>query len=98
MYSLEAARRDFPDRTGYIDYCSSAYEAAQGTDALLIVTEWDEFRKLDLMRLRNVMEVPVIIDGRNLLDPDAVRSAGFEYVDMGHRTHPQKWAAEGVVS
>ena len=96
--AIEAARRDFPERVGCIEYCSSAYDAAQDADALLIVTDWDEFRRLDLTKLRDAMAVPVIIDGRNLLDPDAVRSAGFEYVDMGRSTHSKKWAAAEIVS
>ena len=59
---------------------------ARGAHALLILTPWQEYRELDLARLHELMEVPVIVDGRNLLDPKAVRSADFEYVDMG-RSH-----------
>jgi UDPglucose 6-dehydrogenase len=66
-----------------ISYCTTAYEAAQGTHALLLLTEWPEFRELDLPRLKGLMEVPVLVDGRNLFDPNTVRQAGFEYVSMG---------------
>ena len=73
----------FPASTERLTYCPSAYEAAHGAQALLLLTEWEEFRQLDLLRLRGLMEVPVLVDGRNLFDPDAVRKAGFEYVCMG---------------
>ena len=73
----------FPASTEGLQYCSSAYEAAQGAQALLLLTEWDEFRQLDLAKVREVMEVPILIDGRNLFDPATVRKAGFEYVSMG---------------
>ena len=73
----------FPTSTERLTYCSSAYEAAQGAQGLLLVTEWDEFRQLDLARVRESMEVPILVDGRNLFDPVAVRKAGFEYVSIG---------------
>ena len=90
----------FPASTERLSYCSSAYEAAHGAQALLVITEWEEFRQLDLLRLRNSMEVPILIDGRNLFDPDAVRKAGFEYVSIGRdgatpagaHTHSAKFA------
>jgi UDPglucose 6-dehydrogenase len=73
----------FPPSTEGLTYCSSAYEAAQGTQGLLLVTEWEEFRQLDLAKLRETMEVPILVDGRNLFDPATVRKAGFEYVSIG---------------
>jgi len=73
----------FPASTEGITYCTSALEAARGAQALLLLTEWEEFRQLDLARVKEVMEVPILIDGRNLYDPEAVRQAGFEYVSMG---------------
>jgi UDPglucose 6-dehydrogenase len=96
--AMDAVKREIPPREGALEFCSSAYEAAQGADALLILTDWDEFRKLDLAKLREVMEVPSIIDGRNLLNPEAVRAAGFEYVDMGRSNQAQKWATAEVRS
>lgn len=72
-----------PETEGRVHYCSSAYETAHGTHALLVLTEWDEFRQLDLRRLKDVMEVPILLDGRNLLDPEQFRSAGFEYISIG---------------
>jgi UDPglucose 6-dehydrogenase len=86
LYDPEAmanTQRVFPETPGQLTYCASAYEAARGAHALLLVTEWDEFRQLDLDRLRGLVEVPVLVDGRNLYDPRAVREAGFEYISIG---------------
>jgi UDPglucose 6-dehydrogenase len=63
--------------------CSTAYEAARGAECALILTEWDEFRRLDFDRLRSVMVNPLIIDGRNLLEPDLIRARGFTYRSVG---------------
>jgi UDPglucose 6-dehydrogenase len=82
--AMENARSVLPE-AGNFTYCADAYQAAEGAHALLILTEWDEFRDLDLERIRGRMELPVIVDGRNLLDPDAVRRAGLEYLCMGRR-------------
>ncbi len=69
-------------------FCSDAYEAVQGAHAALIVTEWDEFKSLDLGRLRKEMALPVVIDGRNLFSASAMRDAGFEYACMGRLSKP----------
>jgi len=66
-----------------IRYCEDAYAVADGADALLIVTEWDEFRGLDLARLKSVMRRPVIVDGRNIYDPLVMREHGFVYRGVG---------------
>jgi UDPglucose 6-dehydrogenase len=50
---------------------------------VLITTEWEEFRKLNWKKMHESMEVPVLVDGRNILDPAAMREAGFEYFGMG---------------
>ncbi len=68
------------DRLSYVE---SAYEAARGAHALLILTDWDEFRSLDLARLRSLMLTPVIVDGRNLYDPAQLHERGFEYYSLG---------------
>ena len=64
-------------------FAASAYEAARGADALAIVTEWNEFRRLDLARVRRVMRRRVIIDLRNVYEPATVRRLGFEYTSVG---------------
>jgi len=66
-----------------IAYCEDPYAVADGADALLIVTEWDEFRGLDLDRLKRVMRRPVIVDGRNIYDPVVMREHGFVYRGVG---------------
>lgn len=87
--SMPNAQRIFPEAPGRVDYCRSAYEAASGAHAALVVTEWDEFRKLNWVKMREAMEVPVLVDGRNLLDPKQMRDAGFEYFAMGRATGQQ---------
>jgi UDPglucose 6-dehydrogenase len=66
-----------------IAYCDDAYGVADGADALLIVTEWDEFRSLDMNRIRGLMRRPVVVDGRNIYDPKTMRDAGFVYRGVG---------------
>jgi UDPglucose 6-dehydrogenase len=68
---------------GGIRFVDDAYAAAEGTDAVVIVTEWNEFRNLDLERLRNLSASPTIIDLRNVLDPAHVKAKGFGYVSTG---------------
>ncbi len=63
-------------------------EAAQGADALVVVTEWRQFRSPDFAGLRKALRTPVIVDGRNLYDPTLVRQLGFEHVAVGRGAHP----------
>lgn len=81
--AIPILQASLPDKEGAIHYCQNPYEAAQGAHALLLLTEWPEYRHLDLAQIRQLMDVPVVIDGRNLFDPAAMREAGFEYVCMG---------------
>jgi UDPglucose 6-dehydrogenase len=76
---IEAARAMMPD----LVYCGDAYEAATGADAVVIVTEWDIFRALDLKRLRQIMTAPVLVDLRNVYRRDAIEAAGFAYTAVG---------------
>lgn len=66
-----------------VRYVASPYEAAQGAHGLLILTDWEEFRTLDWDRLRAAMRSRVVIDGRNLFDPSAMRAQDFEYFSLG---------------
>ena len=68
-----------------LEYCQSSYEAAEGADAVAIVTEWNEFKLLNLERLRGVMRRPLVFDGRNIYEPDRMRRLGFEYHSIGRR-------------
>src|SRR5271157_5143342 len=85
---MEASRQEVPPQAGRMEYCSSAYEAASEAHALLIVTECHGYRKMDFSCMHELMEVPVIVDGRNLLDPEVARASGFEYVDMAGMFEP----------
>ena len=80
--ATENARRLLPRG---VTYCASPYEAAEKADALALVTEWNEFKFLNLERLRSLMRRPVIFDGRNLYEPDRMRRLGFEYYSVGRR-------------
>ncbi len=73
----------FPESPGRIVYCSSPQEACVGAHAVAILTDWDEFRQLDLRRLREVVELPILVDGRNLFELGIVKDAGFEYISIG---------------
>jgi UDPglucose 6-dehydrogenase len=77
--ATEKAKSVFPDAR----YCASPYEAAQDAEAVLIVTEWEEFRQIDWRQLSNVVQRPLIVDGRNMLDAEELRCNGFQYISMG---------------
>jgi UDPglucose 6-dehydrogenase len=64
-------------------YCDEPYEALAGADALLILTEWPCFKELDYSRVRAIMASPIIVDGRNLLDPASLATLGFAYTGVG---------------
>jgi UDPglucose 6-dehydrogenase len=72
-----------------ITFVNSAYEAAHDADALLVLTEWEEFANLDLNRLRQELKYPIVIDGRNLYDPEVMAAQGFTYYSVGRdAAHP----------
>ncbi|MDQ6801152.1 MAG: UDP-glucose/GDP-mannose dehydrogenase family protein [Acidobacteriota bacterium] len=77
--AMNNAARIFSDVT----FCRDAYETADGADALVIATEWNEFRSLKLERIRTRLKQPVIIDLRNVYDPERMKSEGFTYVSVG---------------
>jgi UDPglucose 6-dehydrogenase len=80
--AMDHARKTLPDG---VLYCESPYEAAGGADAVALVTEWNEFKFLNLERLRGVMRRPVVFDGRNLWEPERMRRLGFEYYSIGRK-------------
>jgi UDPglucose 6-dehydrogenase len=77
--SMKEARRELPD----IDYCDDAYACAEGADALVIVTEWVQFRALDLPRLKRIMKQPIVVDLRNVYRPAEMAELGFVYNGVG---------------
>jgi len=80
--ALGAARRRFGDRVAYAEH---AYDALSGAAALAIVTEWLEYRNPDFARVKQLLSRPLIVDGRNLYDPDRLARLGFTYDSIGRR-------------
>ena len=80
--AADEAQRIYAGRAG-LALATSAYEAAEGADALAIVTEWQEFRSPDFERLKEMLKSPVIFDGRNLYDPAMVSRFGLTYYAIG---------------
>ena len=76
----ETARKVLGDA---IEYVSTSRAAAAGADALVLVTEWSEFRNPDFVSLKETLRRPLLVDGRNIYDPAEVRSFGFEYHGIG---------------
>lgn len=77
--AMPNAKKHFPD----ITYCEDPYEAATSAAAIMILTEWDDFAKVDWARVKHLTDRPLIIDGRNMLSSDLVRPYGFEYAGVG---------------
>jgi UDPglucose 6-dehydrogenase len=71
---------------GRVEFFDNNYETLKGAEALLIVTEWNEFRKPDFDRMKSIMKKPLIFDGRNIYDPKEMRDAGFTYFGIGRKT------------
>ena len=80
--AMERAKVELPPSETMI-YASSAYEAAQDADAVLILTDWKQFSQLNLVQLNQALRFPIVIDGRNLFKPDQMLEHGFTYVSMG---------------
>ncbi|MGQ9701596.1 MAG: UDP-glucose dehydrogenase family protein [bacterium] len=77
--AMENAKGLMPD----ITYCNNAYEVAENADAIVLVTEWDEFKNLDLKKLKQKMHQPVFLDGRNMFDKQKMKELGFIYTGIG---------------
>ncbi len=78
--AIETAKRIFENK---IEYAKTSYETLEGADALLLLTEWNEFRRPDFDRVKNLMKTPVIFDGRNQYNCDRMKEQGFEYYCIG---------------
>jgi UDPglucose 6-dehydrogenase len=77
--SMEVAKAYLPE----IEMCPDAYIMARGCDALIVITDWNEFKNLDLQQLYRVMRLPVVVDGRNIYDPEIMEQLGFRYRGFG---------------
>jgi len=80
--ALTRAKALFPKKVEFFENC---YDALKGGEALLIITEWNEFRRPDFPRMKSLMKTPVIFDGRNIYDPKTLKEAGFIYFGMGRK-------------
>lgn len=69
-----------------IEYCKNAYDAAKGSDALIILTEWSEFRDIDMDRIRALLKCPLVIDGRNIYAPADMEKKGIRYISIGRHS------------
>lgn len=83
--AMREARRVFGEQEA-LEYADTPMQAVQGADALLIITEWKEFRSPDFEAIRSALKQPVVIDGRNMYPPELVQAAGLEYTCIGRRT------------
>lgn len=83
--AMENMRKVFPEKPPQISYAESPYKAAEEANALCVVTEWDEFKNLDLKKIKQGMANPILIDGRNIYEPSKVRALGFEYASIGRK-------------
>ncbi|MEO0235500.1 MAG: UDP-glucose/GDP-mannose dehydrogenase family protein [candidate division WOR-3 bacterium] len=80
----ENVKRVYPP-SEKVHYALDMYEAVEGKDALLIITEWDIFKNADLQKVKKLLATPIIIDGRNIYDPKKMKKLGFEYYCMGRK-------------
>jgi UDPglucose 6-dehydrogenase len=80
-----AAARQFLGDNDAVSFAASGYEALEGAEALLIITEWTKFREPDFERMKSLMQTPVIFDGRNLYNPDKMANLGFRYFHIGQK-------------
>jgi len=81
--AMENMKGIFPEEPLRLAYASSPYQAAKEANALLVLTEWDEFKDLDLKKVKGLMANPIIVDGRNVFNPVEVQKLGFEYYSIG---------------
>jgi UDPglucose 6-dehydrogenase len=66
-----------------VKYAKTAYDALRGADCAVVLTEWDEFRNLDIARVKKLLKHPVVVDGRNIFDPETMKKNGFVYKSIG---------------
>ena len=81
------ARQIFED----VAYCDDAYAVAEGADVLVVATEWNQFRSIDLEKIKQSMRSPVVVDMRNIYDPQRMRELGFTYDSVGRPGGDRRW-------
>jgi UDPglucose 6-dehydrogenase len=83
--AMKKAKKALSEWDESITYCRKSYDACEGAEGLILVTEWNEFREPDFERLRSMMKRPVVFDGRNIYNPDVLSKLGFAYFGVGRR-------------
>lgn len=83
--AMENVKEVFPEKPPQLYYAKSPYDAAEKANALLIITEWDDFKELDMKKIKGLMANPIILDGRNIYEPSQIRELGFEYYSIGRK-------------
>ena len=73
-----------------VTFCKDAYEACKGSDCVVILTEWDEFKEINLVKVKKLLAQPVVIDGRNIYDPEEMQKLGFRYFSIGRPTKEKR--------
>jgi UDPglucose 6-dehydrogenase len=68
-----------------VEFCKDPYEAAKDSDVLLILTEWNEFKELDIKKIKSLLKNPLIIDGRNIYNSEELKKEGFTYLSIGRK-------------
>jgi UDPglucose 6-dehydrogenase len=81
--AMDEARALLKDVDASVSYARKSYEACEGADALVLVTEWNEFREPDFERIKKLLKHPVVFDGRNIYNPETLREHGFSYFGVG---------------
>jgi len=84
--SMEKARSVL----GKAVFCKNAYDACKSSDCLVVLTEWDEFKALDFAKVKKLLRRPLVIDGRNMYEPQMMKKAGFRYISVGRKEVPLK--------
>lgn len=82
--AMEETKRIYGDNSNLV-FCKTAHDALEGADALVVITEWNVFRSPDFEKIKSTLSEPVIFDGRNIYDPDMMKSNGFEYYSIGRQ-------------
>ena len=77
--AMENAKRIFKN----VEFCSDSYTAVTDVNMVIVMTEWNEFRQLDLIKMKNVMRQPILLDGRKIYDPEQAKKIGFTYRGVG---------------
>ena len=80
---MHEAKRIFKKYSKNIRWCKDSYDACNGVDALVILTEWNQFRALDLVKLKKILKYPIVIDLRNIYEPNELKQLGFNYYSLG---------------